>query len=198
MQTIISGFGPFNGVDDNPTKKIIQYLQQDYVNDNVQLSVIEVSVNGVISFQSKIKAYPGKKLIVHLGVNSRGERFDLERFAYNNMTFRAPDEAGLQPDNQLINVSDIFDKPMETDIALDDVARTLVNEGFPVAISNDPGRFVCNYTYYQSMQTQYLPEDSKLALFIHVPLEEVIPLEHQIAFVKRTVAILTEMYCEKP
>ena len=45
-----------------------------------------------------------------------------------------------------------------------------LTQGHPVQISEDPGRFVCNYIYYQSL----LQHKEDPVLFVHVPSFETI------------------------
>ena len=56
----------------------------------------------------------------------------------------------------------------------------------PVIVSTDPGRFVCNYTYYYSLtKTQH--DEQVYSLFVHVPPFSVVPQEEQL---KTIVAIM--------
>lgn len=55
----------------------------------------------------------------------------------------------------------------------------LETRGFPVEQSFDAGRFVCNYTYYQSMRLASQASRPVQALFVHVPRAEAMPLQRQ-------------------
>lgn len=60
--------------------------------------------------------------------------------------FRCPDERGWAPSNQTIIPTDgPVENPRTTKLPLDDFAKTLTDENFTVAVSTDPGRFVCNW-----------------------------------------------------
>jgi hypothetical protein len=53
--------------------------------------------------------------------------------------------------------------------------------GFPVDVSEDPGRFLCNYIFYRSLRNcTNVGGSGNHALFIHVPPTEIIPLEDQV------------------
>ena len=73
-------------------------------------------------------------------------------------------------------------------LATGQITRQLQRLQFPVVLSSDPGRFICNYLYYQSLRSccpptapsgtpgqasdpeDFIPEH---ALFVHVPPLEV-------------------------
>ena len=90
---------------------------------------------------------------VHLGVSGRAERFTLERTAWNEASFACPDERGFQPQRAPIAADDgstVFSR--QTRLPVQELARRLTARGFDTEVSDDPGRFVCNYLYYQSLR----------------------------------------------
>lgn len=108
---VVTGFGPFQGVADNPTsilaRELPAYLQQHCANDTIatllapctHTVVIETSASAVRqaiqALQDKLSSYQ-TAIVLHLGV-SGASRFRLESCAYNDATFRVPDEQGYQP-----------------------------------------------------------------------------------------------------
>lgn len=57
-----------------------------------------------------------------------------------------------------------------------------------VCISTDPGRFLCNYVYYQTLShclKHKAAGDKSTGVFVHVPPVEVLPLKRQVDFVLR-------------
>ena len=190
---ILTGFGKFQGVDENPTMEIVKDLQNDtesFADLKLSYDIIDVSISGVASFHEKLLSHTDPKVLIHLGVNSSSSTFDLECYAYNNMTFRVPDEDGLTPNQQCIDESIIFDDKVCTDIPVCFLQKQLESEGFTVGLSHDPGRYICNYIYYKSMSMQLASTGYKMALFVHVPPFSVIPKSQQIAFVKKLIALL--------
>ena len=81
------------------------------------------------------------------------------------MDFDVPDERGKQPRN--VSISSSNDSSLITSLPLSAILAEQSPE--QVAISNDPGRFVCNYVYYKSMLHQQSKGSSLNSLFIHVP-----------------------------
>ena len=57
---------------------------------------------------------------------------------------------------------------------------------FEVEVSEDPGRYVCNWLYYLSLKESEKYRQSGVvvySLFVHVPSFEYIPEERQLQFV---------------
>mmetsp|Transcript_15667 Transcript_15667/g.15795 ORF Transcript_15667/g.15795 Transcript_15667/m.15795 type:complete len:213 (-) Transcript_15667:282-920(-) len=192
-QMVLTGFGKFNGVEENPTSLIIKSLEEKKSLNQVDLTIIDVSVEGVTRFHDCSVAN-GETITVHLGVNSHGKLFQLEQFAYNNMSFRVADESGFQPVDQAIDNNQPFDCRIQTDFPLQTIVDSLTKEGFPVEISLDPGRFVCNYVYYTSMLGKMSKSSSKNVVFVHVPPVDIIPLEDQIVFVEKLIDTFSQLY----
>jgi len=122
-------------------------------------------------------------VFLHLGVAAGSETFSLENVAYNEATFRCPDERGWTPEQQTIIPKNghIF-HTICTKIPLPDVDRDLKKLGYAVTISQDPGRFLCNYIYYQSLH--YSGINCTHSLFVHVPTFEIFPEHKQLQFVR--------------
>lgn len=123
-----------------------------------------------------------RTVFVHLGVNMSISQFHLETQAKNEATFSCPDQLGWTPIRHAIdpNDSDItFTR--KTNLDLDAIVKRLRVQQFPVDTSNDAGRFVCNWIYYNSLKLS--KENSTDALFVHVPSTAVIPLHRQVQFI---------------
>jgi pyroglutamyl-peptidase len=119
MKLILTGFGKFAGVDKNPTEEAVNCLSDDIGAEcSVQFSkrVLKVSVGAVRELIEDLHSSGEIEdtVIVHLGVDSNASRIKLERQAYNNMTFRVPDEDGDSPDGQKIADDAPFEHPLTT------------------------------------------------------------------------------------
>eukprot|EP00878_Enallax_costatus_P018361 GHUV01019326.1.p1 GENE.GHUV01019326.1~~GHUV01019326.1.p1 ORF type:complete len:217 (-),score=58.85 GHUV01019326.1:1143-1793(-) len=79
---------------------------------------------------------------------------NLELQAYNNACFRCPDQAGWQPNNVTIErgAGLNINSTRCTSLPLQQIATELRAAGFDCQVSQDAGRFVCNYTYHRSLQ----------------------------------------------
>jgi pyroglutamyl-peptidase len=171
----VTGFGPFAGVEVNPTTLLIDQLREAQAAGKLpvcieRMDVLEVSVPAVTEYVESMKqhvdqASSGPVFYVHFGVNGGGQVVHLERFAYNCADFRVPDQRGLQPRASPIEPSKPLDCPLSSTLNLERIAFRMMQKGRPeVRLSVDPGRFLCNYVYYSSAL-----QHSGRALFVHVP-----------------------------
>jgi pyroglutamyl-peptidase len=208
---VITGFGPFGGVKENPTTVIVRRLDSylrslpegtpggdseetepinvnpndnktshkavngpsvadlvdEYVTletsardvnetmDRIRRNRIEVAAREVADDTTTRGTSTRKILLLHLGVG-RSEGFRLELCAYNDASFRIPDQRGFRPSKEPI-VSDPS-KPVghcyETSLDLETLQKQMQKD-FPsisTVVSTDPGRFVCNYVYCKSLE----------------------------------------------
>jgi len=174
---IITGFGPFAGVSNNPTSILIKRLQEQLDNNQnkhkYETHLLETSAEYVREKLSDI--YKGLKqssseksskdiiIILHLGVmNYSVKVFHLEQCAYNDATFRVADERGYRPNKELVLQKDNetssestheWGKCLKTTLDVHSLCNDLQKEckAEKVVVSTDPGRFVCNYTYCFSL-----------------------------------------------
>ena len=248
---VITGFGPFGGVAENPTtvivRKLDSYLRSPsspnrkdetskiHKNDRSTVAdlvkeyvILETSAQAVNETMERIQqdhcsssCDSWKKetattttnrriILLHLGVG-RSEGFRLESCAYNEATFRIPDQKGYQPTEQAIVSSDPVGSCYQTSLDLQGLQKQMEADfpGVSTVISTNPGRFVCNYVYCKSLEVvssvgskkeeeqTALDESSKAlhqnntidasfsceSLFLHVPHFTIISEKEQLAYV---------------
>ncbi|XP_061353600.1 uncharacterized protein LOC133298347 isoform X2 [Gastrolobium bilobum] len=165
----VTGFKKFQGVPGNPSEVIVNnlknYVERRGLPAGVTLgscTVLEVAGDGALPqlYQTMESAIPktdaGSNANVawlHLGVNSGAQRFAIERQAANEATFRCPDELGWQPQQvPIISEDGGISRTRETSFSLDAILKSLKKGAYDVMISDDAGRFVCNYVYYHSLR----------------------------------------------
>jgi pyroglutamyl-peptidase len=179
----ITGFGEFNGVKVNPSMKVVEAVQKksealSIFEGNIKFNNLEVSVEKCKEIAT---LSDNETLFIHIGVDAGSSHIKLEQFAYNNMTFRVPDQRGFQPLNEPIEGEISFDVPLQTCFQLNELSACLNCKGYEfVKVSSDPGRFLCNYLYFQSLNHQRKNNLPLKSIFIHIPLFEVIPLDLQV------------------
>jgi pyroglutamyl-peptidase len=203
MRLIVTGFSVFAGVPDNPTERLARWIQQQQEDgalggleqcDALEVAVLEVSAEAVDAWMSQQRqqqqhAGSARAVLVHLGVDSSRQQYSLERVAWNEAHFRVPDQAGHQPQHCRID-----DAPgrgtscaLHSSLPLRPLRDALRARGHKAEVSEDAGRFVCNYTLYRSLQ---MAEDAAASgqpsppasMFLHIPPFEVIPEEQQRLF----------------
>ncbi|CAM9371219.1 unnamed protein product, partial [Sphacelaria rigidula] len=157
-------------------------------------------------------------VFVHCGVGGDGRTFKLESRAYNEATFRVPDEKGYQPTHIAIDESNAdIAHVRNTTLPIAETLSKLEEMGWGpahVMESTCAGRFVCNYVYYTSLglceaeassavpaaedpcpPTSSPPPKSRCqrhCLFLHVPPFSVIAKDEQLSFVVDCLTAIAE------
>lgn len=180
LRFVVTGFGPFDTFQVNPTELICQHLKNRLLNSNsgidssfLETIVIETSAEAAREAIADIYAIQNSEhrtVVLHLGLNYRGTSYELEQFAYNNASFRVPDQRGFQPQRELIVDEWPLEEYLETKFDVRLLAEEMSNcfKEPGTIVSDDPGRFVCNYTYYQSLAMAQ-DRTNTLSLFLHIP-----------------------------
>ena len=180
---VVTGFGPFQNSRENPTTVIASELQ-DYVRGTsislLTTLVIETSAEAARAETDRLKEVIAQQnngnivVLLHMGVNGMATKFHLEQCAYNEANFSIPDEKGFQPLNEEVIVA--CEPTLTTRLDVDQILMDLGLDSF--VVSTDPGRFVCNYTYYCSL-SKFHECDGVYSLFLHVPPFSVVPEAEQ-------------------
>ncbi|XP_055810312.1 uncharacterized protein LOC129880348 [Solanum dulcamara] len=193
----VTGFKKFHGVAQNPTEIAVNNLK-DYVEKRglragVTLgscTVLETAGEGGLPALLKVieesssgnSSNNGQVIWLHLGVNSGATKFAIERLAVNEATFRCADELGWQPQRLPIVPEDGgIHQIRKTSCSTESILEFLKKKGFDVTMSDDAGRFVCNYVYYHSLR--FTEEKGHKCLFVHVPTFNRVNQEKQMEFV---------------
>jgi pyrrolidone-carboxylate peptidase len=190
----ITSFGPFHGVSDNPSSNIVKRFEKmedsDFANLGLKpgsyinsLSVVETSGVGVKEYITKRNKHEPfeKHVYLHLGVHGGAKAFHLEKIGWNEADFSCPDERNWRPSSQPI-FSKETSPGFETKIKLDQICPALKQKGYSCLISDDPGRFICNYMYCSSLYDCCANEET-YCLFVHIPPFDIFPVETQMKFV---------------
>lgn len=219
VRFIISGFGPFDNVSGNPSmelaNKIVPYLQEceEKCIGDVPLStvtetvVIETSVEEakqtvdalyerIVTAAATSTETEKMTIVLHLGVAYSATQFHIEMCAYNEATFRIPDERGYQPEKEPIMECIAFGSLIHTSLDVDLLSREL-NDVEATVKSIDPGRFVCNYTYCYSLY-RLTTTGSCHCLFVHVPPFTVIPEARQLDYLRKLMQAISRQVATTP
>ncbi|KAK7397090.1 hypothetical protein VNO78_18257 [Psophocarpus tetragonolobus] len=206
----VTGFKKFHGVSENPTETIVNNLTE-YMNKKGlpkglvigSCSILETAGQGALvplyqRLQSAIIAKDSEssnsnKIIwLHFGVNSGATRFAIESQAVNEANFRCPDEMGWKPQTVPIVPSDGgISRTRETSLPVAEITKALAERGYDVMVSDDAGRFVCNYVYYHSLR--FAEQNGIKSLFVHVPLFMTINEETQMQFAASLLEVIASI-----
>ena len=185
---LLTGFGPFPGVTDNPSGHLVEDLAaRPPTSIQLAATVLPVTFAGVPGALAAFLAgheHERPVLLLSLGVH-RGPGFRLERRARAAPTSDRLDQAGGGGEGFAA------ERERATDLDLDALARDLAPAAARaggVAVSDDAGGYVCDWTYQHLLQ-----HGERLgvpALFLHVPPIDQVPVAGQRPVVERLLELL--------
>jgi len=172
------------GVEDNPSTTLVNQLKTCL--PEACCEVLETSGTGSLErLVILVEENRCSDIVVHFGVDSTSDCFKIEKCAYNEADFRCADERGWKPTKQTIDPSKPLGVKTHTLVDVDALVRELSLKGFPVRVSTDPGRFVCNWIFYHSLCSV-----NQKSVFVHIPVFAVIDLETQLSFALTLIDLL--------
>lgn len=185
---LISGFGAFEKIAENPSGRLARSLASDPP-AGVSLHAVEMEVSfrgvGVDLENGLAELAPLRpRALICLGVQKEAT-FRLERKARARLTGERPDNLGCCAiDLALPEAPDL-----ETAFDLEELAGVLRAAGAAsTEISEDAGGYVCERTYRCALELgQQLGVP---ALFLHVPPLGLVPFEQQLAVVRALLSAL--------
>ena len=169
---LLTGFGAFQGVDDNPSARVALALHGLLLPGwRVHSAVLPVAWQRAHAHVAEHVRACAPRWLVHMGVAAEAKTLRLEAQGANRLQFRIPDVDGLQP----LDGPVLVDAPewLTTRVAIDALVESLQQQGTQVERSDDAGRYVCNATYFSSLHAFGCDR----VLFVHVPpVSELQPL----------------------
>jgi pyroglutamyl-peptidase len=171
-RTLVTGFGPFLDVTDNPSAQLAEKLGLPY-------HVLEVSYEAVEEFLANLDASSFDRLLM-LGVAKGRAHLCAELFARNTYgsvldTSGNARSGAIDESQPLLLESTLFGAE-----SLAQVLSTHPN----LRTSLDAGAYLCNFTYFKALAR--FP--SKRVGFLHVPDFEKISFEEQLEVIRAVLA----------
>lgn len=172
---LLSGYGPFEGVEENPSWLAVEPLDGTLIG-GYDVRVVELPVLWDEAPSLYLAEYSRLQPVLAIGAGvAMGETLiRLESKAVNwaygedvNGTFKPGRR--IDPDEPDALYSTL---PLES-------LRVLLEEAeYPVGISEDAGTYLCNYLFFKIMQRVALEPAERLVLggFVHVPGQEVVSI----------------------
>jgi len=168
LRVLLTGFGPFPGVPDNPSAGLIEALAAapPTLDCDLHSQVLPTEWETVAALAPALHETLQPQVIVHFGVSERSKTFRIERSAHNRTTPR-PDAKGALPASALV----LAQRPERHDTRLPAavLAAHLRARGLAATTSRSTGSYLCNYLYYLSLDWGARQETPPLALFVHIP-----------------------------
>ena len=171
IRALLTGFGPFGSVTDNPSQRIVESLSQTPP-DGCELNtrIFPVSYRLVSAALPALLIERSPQLLLMLGVAVGESRFRLEEMGHNRTDAAACDCEGRRWTEAAI-VHEGADFYL-TGFVLTMLRDRLNEMGFPAYISDSPGSYLCNFAYYHALHTIATGRLSTKCLFMHLPADE--------------------------
>lgn len=167
---LVTGFGPFRNITENPSSILAARLSDQH-------RILPVTYPAVESFAKSVREIDAD-VILCLGLNARLEEPAFELYAHNQIGTEAG-SSGRKHTRTVIRKSG--PKTLGQTLASPEQLLTL-----PMKTSFTPGDYLCNFLLY-SLLVRY-PE-RKIG-FVHIPLFERMSLEKQVTKLEELITFL--------
>lgn len=192
----LTGFEPFGEHSENPSKLLVErildttqtFTLKEILPYGLESNQVEVTYCGQVltvdeaGSRTSLEHLSDIDAVIHVGLNENAKKIRFEMCAINLLDFRIPDNSGRQ-------ISESFVEQSGLALLHSTAHRPSITHAFSennaVEISEDCGQFVCNETYYRTLNTieknglqsrgRALP-----AIFVHIPPFEWVPKEEQL------------------
>ncbi len=165
-RVLLTGFGPFPGVPENPSAWLAETCAgSPEIDGELHLQILPTEWDAA-ALMPRLYANLQPHVMIHFGVSERANAFRIERSAHNRAALRA-DASQALPAGRVIHA----EGPNRLDTALpaSRLAAHLRTSGLPAVTSRSAGSYLCNFLYYHSLDWARRQPDPRLVLFVHVP-----------------------------
>ena len=168
QRIVVTGFGPFPGVPENLSERLVREIEKrtPAVHEAIVDCIILPTEWAVTGEQIRTIVAARPAALVHFGVARHERGLRLEQYAYNECSDRADARGDRHSEATVI---DGAPNCLETPVAVDRLHGDLQMHGLPALISSDPGRYICNQTYFQSLHAAGESKPHIPVLFVHIP-----------------------------
>lgn len=159
---LITGFGPFLTVTDNPSARLAEALADPA--DGVEAMVLPVSYSRAPNLLAEAIADLDPAGWIGLGVAGHADGLRLETLARNRLSSEHADVDGAVGKGRDVDAGG--PPALPTRLPLFDMRRRLRRGGHAHSVSDDAGGYVCNALFYAGLRA--LPV-GRPGGFIHIP-----------------------------
>lgn len=160
MTILVTGFGPFGEVADNPSARLVRALASDV---DVYARVLDTSYNRAARRLCNLMDEVKPSVVLSFGVGRSRQVMELERTACNRNSCQIADVDGdLRLDQPIApgfeDLQTVFD--------VDALAASV-----GCGTSDDAGGYVCNHLYFEGLRHLLDTPQAGRMLFAHIPPE---------------------------
>lgn len=183
-RVLITGFGPFPGVDINPTERLVRMLAESGDPD-LHAAVLAVDWSTFAAEIGRLLNGIGPDIALHFGVSQIARTLRIETTAFNRALSR-PDRLGRRPQkSEILGDAPARLEALQTATALTEHLR---QSGFPARVSRSAGRYLCNALYFLSLHHARRNAPSRFVGFIHVPPSDLMAPSELLAVAESAIA----------
>ena len=175
---VVTGFRAFPGVPENPSQRVIEYLQAhaDILPEGAEMRLFDVSYDSIEGDIDAVFVDPPAALVL-TGYSRRAEGIVLETLATDACDPGRPDAAGFAPVGQAKELSACENEAVD----FEHLRAALAERGLPCVLSRDAGAYLCNRSYRLAMQRIEERRCATRAIFVHIPAIADTPLARESA-----------------
>ena len=193
---LITGYPKFSNFEYNVSEKILLLLKEiDFGKIKISTELLSVDEFGSNFTANKIKSGETFDVIIHLGFSSKSKKIRFEKYAYNEYKMTKSDNSGRCISNG--KIIDNQKRRHQTNIDFSPLNYEFEKESH-IEWSEDPGRYICNETYFNTLNA--ISEKSRNSdvkvLFVHLPSELILDILKQIKIITRLIKCMTKPYVE--
>ena len=197
---LLTGFEPFGTNKTNVSELILQQIESRLIIEDpwhgrrlrtddkgsieveLEKQLLTVDEAGSRLIAKRLDSGETWDLIIHMGLCETCEKIRFELTAQNKLDMRIPDNSGRQLKDKFIGKTDLY--------VSNSIAKSLVHPPLKeIVLSNDAGTYLCNETYYRTLQSLGNRTVGELttACFIHFPGENITPIQDSINILKKII-----------
>ena len=175
MNILLTGFGPFGDVVDNPTERLVRHFERHGIpGHRLKTCVLPVSYSrapGLLIEAIEQGSDLGSPfdLVWMLGVASISRGWRVERFGRNENSSALDADDFLPPPR----IDPSGPAILEATVPVELLASELAKAGLPASLSDSAGAYLCNHALYTALRHLRQSGSRALAGFLHVPADDI-------------------------
>lgn len=166
---LLTGFGPFSGVENNPSQRVVEALAANTAgNFDLITAVLPVDYEQAdLQIRRLIRAHR-PDIVLSVGVAAKRDAVRLERVALNLDDADLPDNAGLV--RKGVSILEAAPPAYFSGLPLADLEAHLTQAGVSVRISNHAGAYLCNHVFFTAAHESEQLQPHPQVGFVHIPM----------------------------
>lgn len=173
---LLTGFEPFLSFTVNPTMRIVEELNGQEIGGYQvfgRVLTVDFASSGELLLKHMEEIKPDA--VISLGLAGGRYKITPERIAIN-VKDGAADNQGHTPIDESIRLEG--EPGYFSTLPIRQMVDQLIKEGYPAAISNTAGTYLCNNVMYEALHYAKTNNHEMKAGFIHIPASHELAIQH--------------------